>query len=361
MIHSMTTTLDGEPETRRVLHVLPHPGGGGETYVDALSKLPGYRTERIFLAPSPAPFRAAPVLVPNAIRAHRKAAGNQVVHVHGEIASAFSLPVLARMPSVVTLHGLHLLRRARGSRYRLAKLALQAVSVRAGRVICVSQGELDDVASLMPPAARSRLVVIHNGVGIPPLPTVEEQAAVRAEIDVPRDTTVALYVGALDDVKDPLVAVRATVAACRRGARLVLLVAGDGPLRSAVQAEGGEHVRVLGFRRDVARLNSVADVFVLPSRREGLSYALLEAMASGAAPVVSDVPGNVEAVGESGVVAPTGDVTAFAEALARLVEDPGSRDRLGTQARARVEREFREDVMLARTGAVYDAVIEERA
>jgi len=347
-------------EMRNVLHVLPHPGGGGETYVDALSKLDIYRAERMYLAPSTSPFQATPVLVPNAIGAHLKATRMQVVHAHGEIAAAFLLPALGRMPSVVTLHGLHFLRRARGARYRLAKLNLRAISARAGRVICVSQSEFEDVASFLPAQAMERFVVIPNGVVVPPLPTAPDREATRAELGLPPDVAVALYVGKLDDVKEPLVAVRATVDACRHGARLVLLVAGDGPLRSAVRAEGGEHVRVLGFRRDVGRLHSVADVFVLPSRREGLSYALLEAMAYGATPVVTDIPCNVEAVGKRGVVLPAGDVAAFAGALARLVEDPDTLDLLGTQARERVEREFREDVMLAQTGAEYDAVVEER-
>lgn len=329
-------------------------------YVDALSTLPGWRAQRMYLARSPEPFRAASVLPTNALRAHLKARDSHLVHVHGEVAAAFLLPGLGRMPSVVTLHGANLLRRVRGSRHRLATLNLRAMAARAGRVVCTSHAELDEVASVIARAAMSRFVVIHNGVAVPEERGLDERAAIRAELGVPADTPIALYAGGLEDVKDPLVAVRAAVDACRRGAKLVLLVAGDGPLRASVQADGGEHVRVLGFRKDVARLNSIADIFVLPSRREGLSYALLEAMACGAAPIVSDVPGNVEAVGESAIVAPVGDVAAFAGALTALAQDSATRERLGAQARVRVQREFREDVMLERTRAVYEAVSEER-
>ena len=181
----------------------------------------------------------------------------------------------------------------------------------------------------------------------------------RREFGIRADAVVGLYVGALNDVKDTLVAARATRSACSQGAEFVLLVAGEGPLRGAVQAEGGEHVRVLGFRHDVSRLNALADVFVLPSRREGLSYALLAAMAAGAAPIVSDIPGNVEAVGDTGVIVPVGDVAALADTLTRLVADPEARRQLGVEAQARVKAEFREDVMLERTRAVYDSVCKE--
>ena len=55
---------------RTVLHVLPHPGGGGETYVDLLSAMPGYRFERVYLSLSPSP---SPELASGLVRAARKA------------------------------------------------------------------------------------------------------------------------------------------------------------------------------------------------------------------------------------------------------------------------------------------------
>ena len=66
----------------------------------------------------------------------------------------------------------------------------------------------------------------------------------------------------------------------RAGAPFVLLVAGDGPLAGAL---AGERVRMLGQRDDVPALLAAADILVLPSAREGLSFALLEAMAAGLA------------------------------------------------------------------------------
>ena len=81
-------------------------------------------------------------------------------------------------------------------------------------------------------------------------------------------------------------------------------------------------------------------MFVLPSSREGLSFALLEAMAHGLATVVADGPGNPEAVGKAGIIVPSGDRHALAAALSELARDPARRAALGAAARERVEREF---------------------
>src|SRR5260221_5022224 len=92
---------DREKE-RSVLHVLPHPGGGGETYVDALSAIEGYHVERVYLARDARPGRAVPSVVRKAFMVQRDARAHAVLHVHGEVAGAICLPALAARPSVVT-------------------------------------------------------------------------------------------------------------------------------------------------------------------------------------------------------------------------------------------------------------------
>jgi glycosyltransferase involved in cell wall biosynthesis len=101
-------------------------------------------------------------------------------------------------------------------------------------------------------------------------------------------------------------------------------------------------------------------VFVMPSTREGSSYALLEAMGHGLAIVASDGSGIPEMVGDAGIIAPVGDVTAFAESLARVASDPLHRERLGMSARARVSERFGIDRFTASMRALYDEVLAER-
>ncbi|HEX7955831.1 MAG TPA: glycosyltransferase, partial [Pyrinomonadaceae bacterium] len=124
-----------------------------------------------------------------------------------------------------------------------------------------------------------------------------------------------------------------------------LAVVGDGEWRGELEAQAAAlgitpRVHFTGVVEDPHPFYRAAGLFVLPSRVEGMSNALLEAMSHGLAPVVSDgAPGLTELVedGVTGLVVPVDDPTALAEALGRLADDEGLRRRLGRAARARVE------------------------
>jgi glycosyltransferase involved in cell wall biosynthesis len=250
------------------------------------------------------------------------------------------LPLLRFRPSVFTTHGLHFLRRARGVRGRVARAAIRAAAGCAARIVCTSEAERLELAEVVGPHREARLVTVYSGVPVPPEPTADDRAAARSALDLEDQTVVALYLGQLEQRKQPLVAVEAASRARENGAPVLLLVAGDGPLADELASRSGPAVRLLGRRDDPERLLTASDVLLLPSAREGLAMAALEAMARGLAVVVSDGPGNPEAVGDAGVVAPLGDVDAWTAALARLASDPDARARLGAAARARVQAEF---------------------
>jgi glycosyltransferase involved in cell wall biosynthesis len=325
---------------RRVLHILPHRGGGAEQYIHLLGRLDGYVHEPMSLSSGPRPLSAAlsvPARWPGiAVRAR----GRELVHAHGDVAGMLTLPILASRPSVVTTHGLHFLRRARGAGRRLARRGVEAAVSAATRTVCTSQAELDELRAIVKPETARRLVLVRNGIELPPAVDLEERQATRSGLGLADDSVAALYLGGLDPRKDPLTAVRAAADVRRRGLPLVLLVAGDGPLRGEIETHAGEAVRVLGFRRDTAQLLAAADLFVMPSAREGASLALLEAMGHGLPAVVSDGAGNPEAVGDTGIVVSFGEEWAFASALAALAADPAERRRRGAAARERVESQF---------------------
>jgi glycosyltransferase involved in cell wall biosynthesis len=323
---------------RSVLHVLPHAGGGGDTYVDVLEGTPGYSFERVHLAPArkPGPFTVVYGLRDLA----RKVRGHDLVHVHGEVTAGLLLPLLAARPSVVTVHGLHFLRRTTGAGRRAAELNLRAVVRVARRTICVSNAEHNVLASVVDSPTA---VVVHNGVRVADTPP--------APLDLPRP--VGIWVGSLDERRDPVAIVRAA-----ERTETSLLFVGDGALRGDVERAAGAHVRVLGQRADVPALLAAADFFVLMSQREGLSFALLEAMAHGLPPIVTDIPENREAIGESGIAVPYGDADAVAAAMERLRDD-AVRAALGADARQRVETRFSAAQMIDGTRAVYEAVLAE--
>ncbi len=331
----------------RLLHVLPHEGGGGEAVVDALSGLPEFEHERVHLSTGRDPLRSLPSIARGAGRVRRLAARADAVHVIGDAATVIVSGTVVRRPALVGTHGLHLLRRAGGPAGALVHRRLRAAVRGAELTACSSTDERDELLALAGPEVAGRLRLIPNGVTIPPPPDAGERAAVRAELGLEAGDVVALYLGQLEPRKRPLEAVAAAERAAATGAPLVLLVAGEGPLAEEVRSHAGPEVHALGFRRDPERLLAAADILVMPSEREGLSLAVLEAMAAGLAPVVSDGPGNPEAVGEAGVVVPVGDVSALASALERLAGDPEERTRLGAAARARAEAEFSIERFLA--------------
>jgi glycosyltransferase involved in cell wall biosynthesis len=334
---------------RSVLHVLPHAGGGGETYVDVLSAMDGYRSRRVYVTPQRKPGVAE--VAAGLAELSRTLRGYDVLHVHGEATAALFLPLLAVRRSVVTLHGLHLVRRLTGLSRRAAGLNLHALVRAADRTICVSKAEHAVLAAFVGRDALRRTVVIHNGARVAAPPGDAERAAVRAELGVDDEQPLAIWVGSLDERRDPLVVVRAAMRTS-----LPLVIVGEGPLRPEVERVARPPVRVLGQRDDVPRLLSAADLFVLMSEREGLSFALLEAMGHGLPAIVAEVPENLEAIGNSGLGVPYGDETALVAAFRRLV-DAKLRRELATRALERVATRFAAGDMVGRTRAVYDAVL----
>jgi glycosyltransferase involved in cell wall biosynthesis len=295
---------------RSALHVLPHPGGGGETYVDLLERMDGYRFERLFLAASPLERRPDRLLA-GAARAAVAARKHDIVHVHGEGAAYLSLAALAWKPSLVTLHGLNVLRRSEAAWRPLAVASLRVVVAAADRTICVSETEHQEVEDALGP--REKIVLVRNGVFMPVAPGAGTREAVRRELGISEDAVVALAVGGLEPVKDPLTAARAAIAAASGADDLVLCFAGDGPLAAELGQLGGDVVRLLGRRDDLDRIYTAADILVVASKREGMSFATLEAMAHGLALVVADGPGCAEAPGDAAVVARAGNPGSFAD------------------------------------------------
>lgn len=342
----------GYPGNRvpRVLHILPHRGGGAEPYLQLLAAIPGYSQDRLELASARTPRAAVLSIAARWPHAALRVRAAELVHVHGDAAALLTLPLLARTPSVWTTHGLHLLRRqphvARGVR---------AVVSRTRVTICTSAVEARELVTACR-APADRLTVVPNGVVVPPRDEAL-RASARSELGLAEEDVAILFLGELEARKRPLDAVAATRVARAAGARVVLLLAGRGPLTDTVNAQAGDGVLALGFDEHPQRLLAACDVFVLPSSREGLSFALLEAMAHGLAPIVADGPGNGEAVGSTGIVVPTGDERALAEALGELARDRSRREALGAAARQRVEHEFTPQRLLDGVRVAYERAL----
>src|SRR5207244_6925671 len=138
----------------------------------------------------------------------------------------------------------------------------------------------------------------------------------------------------------------------------------DGIKADAAAAGLGDRVLFVERADPIAPYYQAADVFVMPSRREGLPNVLLEAMASGLPSVASRLPGVTDWViehGTSGVLVPPGDAPALRAVLARLLRDATRRSRLGEAARARVARDYSIGTTADRFVDVYRGLLASRA
>ena len=186
--------------------------------------------------------------------------------------------------------------------------------------------------SLVPLFQARHLALLPNPLPMPVVP-----AAVGSAGDRQGFVTVARLV----PQKGIDVLIRALAQTSGAAQDWTLTLVGDGPEREALerqvlQAGLEEKVHFLGFRSDPQTSLLQAGVFVLPSRYEGMPNALLEAMAVGLAVVVTDAsPGPLEVVeaGVSGLVVPSDEAAALADALDRLAAQPQLRERLGAAAR----------------------------
>lgn len=147
-----------------------------------------------------------------------------------------------------------------------------------------------------------------------------------------------------------------------RGRPLRLVLAGEGPERRTLTEQarrGGIQVSLLGQRSDVERLLSEADLFALPSLEEGMSNALMEAMAAGLPIVATDVGGNAEVLGDAGVLCRPGDPADLAAALERLLVDEAAARAVGRSARQRAEESFGVQALVDAHLALYARLIKE--
>ncbi|MBI3681364.1 MAG: glycosyltransferase family 4 protein [Acidobacteria bacterium] len=234
------------------------------------------------------------------------------------------------------------------------------------RVIAVSRFHQDWGRDLgIAPAHK--IVAIPNGTPAPPESSPGEVEQIRQGCGAGPEDLVLVTPGRLAPQKgleDLLEAARLLRA--RTDRRLLFLVAGEGPLRTALEeaatAKGlGDCVRFLGFQSNVHVLLAAADIVVLPSWREGLSIALLEAMAKASAIVTTSIGSNREATGEgkAALLVPPGQPRLLADAILLLAADPDLRQRLGRQARALYCQRHTLERMLAGYQQIYLELLKE--
>jgi glycosyltransferase involved in cell wall biosynthesis len=240
----------------------------------------------------------------------------------------------------------------------------ELIARRADAIVAVSPTDRTRMIELerIPP---EKVVFIPNGI---PDRAAGDDERIRRELGLSVSDPVVGTVCGLRPEKELETALRALGRLAPRRPRLRFVVVGDGPERGRLErlaAELGVPTLFLGQRpnEEMPDLLAAMDVMVLSSRFEGMPLAVLEWMAAGKAIVASRV-GGIPAIlehGREGVLVPPRDYVAFADAIARLLDEPLERRRLGDAAQSRQHAEFRFDRTIALLESLYERLYGEAA
>lgn len=273
-------------------------------------------------------------IVAEAVRLRRIVAGFRpdVVHLHSAKAGlAGRLAVRGTMPTVFQPHGWSWLA-VDGVTAAITTRWERSAMRWTDLLVCVGEGEAAQASAA---GVRGPLVVVRNGVDLERFRSVTgaERLAARVAVGVGPEVDLVVCIGRLTRQKGQDVLLRSwpTVRAGHPAAELALVGPGDVVGFHAPSTVPG--VRFVGPVDDVRPWLSAADLVVFPSRWEGMSLGLLEAMASGRSTIVSDIPGLADVVDDRvGATVPADDELSLAEAILARVRDPGLRDAEGRAA-----------------------------
>ena len=243
--------------------------------------------------------------------------------------------------------------------------ALMRRAIRGARqVTCISSFVRDVVQREYPPAPGVECRLVPYGVDVKQFHPQDSAGDVRRRHGLAADDTLILTVQRLWARKGVTTFLDAAAIVAREipGARFVII--GDGPERAALERRAaalGLAARVTFAGRkpnhELPAYYAAADVFAFHTLHEGLGIVLLEALASGCPVVTTAAGGTLDIVrdGDTGLVAPPGDATAFAGAVLRVLRDPALRAGLRARARRTAEAEFDWDVVAGRYLEVFEA------
>lgn len=278
-----------------------------------------------------------------------------VVHAHlfHAILMTRLLKIVARLPMLVTtVHSKRV-----GGAFR--RLAYRYTAYLSDVSTCVSQ----EVASEFFNSRASGswpLRVMYNGISVEQFKRLETaRREVYEEFGLDRGSRLVVSVGRLEPAKDYPNLLSAVALLKKNGERLFVFVVGEGTLRKELEEQIvrlglANHVRLLGVRRDVCRLLSAADVFVLSSAWEGLPMCVGEAMACECAVVATDCGGVRELVGDTGFLVPAKNSLLLAESISQALHlSHEQRRHFGRKARDRIKTNFSLDASVTQWLEIY--------
>ena len=263
----------------------------------------------------------------------------------------------ARPAVIAAIHSLYTERK----RYRL--LVNRFLNRSTDRILTVSGAARDDILKYEK-VAPDKVIVLPPGRSLSHLNVAITREQAKERLGLAGFDFVVGTVGRLVTAKGYRFLLEAIANLAGRGIDVKLVMAGSGPLESALRDRAaelgiGERVMLLGSRGDVPELLRGMDVFTLSSVSEAAPVALVEALAAGLPCVVTTVGGMVAMVdgGRCGVLTPPGDSAALADALAELIQDESRRIELGEAAARWAGMRYSSEAMIASLESIYSSLM----
>ncbi|WP_226624675.1 glycosyltransferase [Alloyangia pacifica] len=291
-----------------------------------------------------------------ALRAHR------IEYLHAHLASSSTLGAYASLllgiPFITTIHNVKpSVRRIRPGRRLLQGLAMRLPGVNK---IAVGEAVAEAAAAEI---GRSGCRVVPNAVSESVVAPLAARQRLRSELGLADGQIALVCVGAIIGQKAHEVLLDAFAAIRARAPQAVLLLVGDArdtarfealSAQAAQLGLGGDELRFLGMRSDIPEVLAASDIFVSSSHWEGAPVSLLEAMANGLPPVVTDVGENALVLeGTGAILVRPRDPEALAHGVIEMIETPGLSARTGEAVRARALGRYGVTTWVERLLAIY--------
>ena len=281
-----------------------------------------------------------------------------IIHSHGKGAGIYSrlLGFLTRIPVIHTFHGIHY------EKYSYLKQKLYFITERGLSkltkcIINVSAVEREEGLQLKL-FKKSKARVICNGVDIDTICKSSIDTKLQKLINsIKKDNILICTVARFDYVKGIDVAIKAMKCLIEFHKNFKYILIGDGELKDEIVKEinnchMNNQILLLGFRDDVPGILKMMDVYLSPSRSEGMSLTLLEAMGIGLPVVATDIPGNRYLI-KNGLLARSENPLDIAEKISMLIKNPKLRNNLSEEGKINVKESYTLERMIRNTESLY--------
>ncbi|WP_435263106.1 glycosyltransferase family 4 protein [Tenacibaculum sp. nBUS_03] len=282
-----------------------------------------------------------------------------LIHAHGTraMSNTFWIAKKLSIPIIYTVHGWSFHKGENILKYNFKVLLERFLTSSSKVTICVSKSNQEEGLSLF---SLQNSIVIENGIDLIKFNPKKNYKNILEPLGIDTKITIVSYISRLTHQKDPFTMIKSFNYLKKSTSDIVLLVIGDGELRSACETlvkdlELENSVFFLGFRKDIPSYLYWSDIYCLPSLWEGLPIGLLEAMSMEKACIASIVNGTKEVIQPdvNGLTTPVKDPLVLSENILKLHHDNTLRKKIATNARRTVEENYSIERMIKKLERIY--------